>query len=278
MKFMSSIFLIVVVSAFFIWWKNSQQNQLETEKNKLTVENVKLKDELGEIKNSPGWLLKTAKESYKKEDYRNAKEKLLILIYKYRNSREFAEAKSLLNTIDAKLNPRFVDASISEDNGEFAENNSTGLLKMYSNLDATANSTLFQDESSPRYKNENGIFLYFEKENDGDVKNIRLRIQLVSSQPFPLNNYQFNIDNQLYSYVPAKVEQDRDRKTNWEWSDDPLNRELYNLIVKIIYSNNTVINFNSGGKVKKRVVTHSEKEAFKNVFSAYKELGGSLNY
>lgn len=284
MKFISSLVLIAAMTIFFIWWKNSNQNQVETEKNKLATENVKLKDQLVEMKNSPAWLLQTAKQSYNKEDYRAAKEKLLLLVYKHQDSKEYPEAKRLLNKIDEKLNPQFIDASLSRRNEEVGyknpiENtNTNNVLKMRSNFDVDANATFYQDQSSPRYKNQNGIYLYFEKEENENAKNLRLRIQLLNSRPFPIDNYQFNIDNKLYSFIPAKVDQDGDKATNWEWSDERLNKELYGLIVKIIYSNNTIINFNSSNNVEKRAITGEQKTAFKNVLAAYQELGGSLDF
>ncbi len=278
MKFISSFFLIAALIIFFLWWKDSHQNQIETENNVLAVENVKLKNQLGEFKNNPAWLLNKAKDDFSNKEYWKAKEKLALIIYKYKDTKEYREARWLLKKVEVKLNPGIVEAGISGGNEGITESNSTYILKMLPYFDSNTNATYYKDRTSPRSKNENGLYLYFEREDNEAAKDLRLRIQLVTPHTFPVNNYQFNIDNQLFSFIPLKIKNDINNSVNREWSDDPLNKELYRLIAKIAYSNNTVINFNGSGGVIKWVVTQEQKEAFNNVLNAFKELGGKLDF
>lgn len=286
MKFISSLVLIVVVTAFYMWWKQSEYNKLDEEKTHLAVENKQLKDRLGEMKRSPDWLLKQAKLSLKREDVNDAKEKLLLIIYRYPNTKEVFEAKDLLKNLESKKpikdNSGYYESASYKPN-EVPLNStkqfSNVLDKMYTAFNVAKDITTYYDKTSPRYNNVSGFYLYFKKDGkSGQPSDLKLKIQYTSMQPLNIQSYQFQADDYSFRLVPQKVEIDHDSHNSWEWCEVPINTDIYKLVNRIINSNSTVIRFVGRSNYTETEVSAEQKDALKNVLEAFKALGGKLNY
>ncbi len=283
MKFISSLVLIVVVTAFYMWWKQSEYNKLDKEKTHLAVENKQLKNQIGEMKKSPDWLLKQAKLSLKRDALNDAKEKLLLVVYYYPDSKEFFEAKDLLKKIEAKKtaksNDYYETTSYKEEKQEDSNSLNNATNKMYTAFDVANDITTYFDKTSPRYNNENGFYLTFKKDGkSGQPSDLKLKIQYTSIQPLYIQSYQFQADDYNYRLIPSKVELDHNSSQSWEWCEVPLNSELYRLVNRIISSNTTIIRFVGRGNYTEKEVSNQQKDALKNVLDAYKSMGGKLNY
>ncbi len=286
MKFISSLVLIVVVTAFYMWWKQSEYNKLDQEKTHLAVENKQLKDKLGEMKRSPDWLLKQAKLSIKRDDVNDAKEKLLLIIYRYPDANEVFEAKDLLKNLEERKsnknnNSYYESTSYKPEEHNTASSNTynNAVDKMYTAFDVAKDITTYYDKTSPRYNNVSGFYLYFKKDGkSGQPSDLRLKIQYTSMQPLNIQSYQFQADDYSFRLVPQRVEMDHDSHDTWEWCEIPINSDIYKLVNRIISSNSTIIRYVGRGNYTENEVSAEQKDALKNVLDAFKALGGKLNY
>jgi hypothetical protein len=274
MKIISSLVLIAAVVIFYLWFKQSDYNQTKVEQKKLQYENTQLKDQLDGLQNDPAWLLKNARKEYSEKNYVKAKENVLMLLYNHPEAKEADEAKSLLSDINKKLNLGHETSRSSsfETVEQNSGNTSDPLSKLYSNFDLDNNVTLYQDNSSPKFNNEYGFYLYFVKSAADKIKDLHLKVQYVSSRPLYVEKYILQIDNQKFVYSPKKVEQDKDNSASWEWSDEILNNELNNLVTSIINSKQASIDFIGKNGSESKVITSAQKLALKNVMEAYSRI------
>lgn len=86
----------------------------------------------------------------------------------------------------------------------------------------------YKPKSAPTYTNRNGIYCYFETEND-IPKNFRFRVQYYADDWLFFNKVQFSIDGNAYEYKPMSIERDNGDGMIWEWFDEsvsPSDREF----------------------------------------------------
>jgi hypothetical protein len=85
--------------------------------------------------------------------------------------------------------------------------------------------TWYKPKSAPNYINRNGLYCYFQTENNKS-SNLRFRLQYYSDEWLFFNKVQFLIDEKPYEYIPSSTETDNgDGGHIWEWFDESVKYE-----------------------------------------------------
>ena len=74
-------------------------------------------------------------------------------------------------------------------------------------------------KNAPKYVNRNGIYCYFETEND-IPQNFRIKIQYYAEDWLFIRKVQFSIDGNPYEFIPTSPERDHDNGYIREWIDE----------------------------------------------------------
>lgn len=116
------------------------------------------------------------------------------------------------------------------------------------------------------------IYAYF-CVKDGKPYNLRLRIQVVSSDWLFVKKYIFLIDGKRMEYTPAKVERDFDSIT-WEWSDEEIKSspQLKALFAQMLKANEIKMRFVGKNYVRDRTLTPKEVVHLKEINAYYNAL------
>ena len=250
----------------------------QQEYDELRAENEKLKKELEECKHGAERLLKQAQAYFDEKQLEKAKGQLNLLLEKHPVSDEAVEGKKLLAQIEnliekaEKEKQRRLAEAARERKRRLAE----AIKKMRKEHNEFKATTFYEDKSSPKYVNANGIFLMFNKDDDSDKAGaLLLRIQYYASDWLFVESYQFVIDGKRYSLTPLiGVQRDNGDGWIWEWSTEPVIGSTCNLVKTIIESKKAKIRFVGKPYYADKIITTSQKSAMRNVVDAYKALGG----
>ncbi len=132
-----------------------------------------------------------------------------------------------------------------------------------------------EHKNTTPYRNRNSIHLYFQKDNNGNVQNLRFVIQYEADDWLFIRNMIFNIDGENVRFIPNDMERDNDYGRIWEWSDEPASFES-DLVEKIANAKTVKVKFNGDQYYDTRTMSSKQIEAFKQTLDYYKALGGSL--
>jgi hypothetical protein len=146
------------------------------------------------------------------------------------------------------------------------------LKKMIKNSDKIEGVDWYKENSSPKYNNQNGFFLYIGKRAAGNPW-LRLRIQYFADDWLFIESFIVVADGQRFERNAVKFERDNNSEI-WEWYDENLTDADLQMINAIISSKEAVIRFNGRQYRKDKKITESQKAAMRNVLDAYKALGG----
>jgi len=134
----------------------------------------------------------------------------------------------------------------------------------------------FELKSSPKYRNQNGIYCYFGSEN-GNVDNFRFVIQYYADDWLFIQKYQFSIDGKAYEFVPNKVDSDSgDGGYIWEWCDQNINSSNVDLIESLANAKEAKIRFVGRQYVQTKVISQKEIRNIKRALDFYKAKGGEF--
>lgn len=132
-----------------------------------------------------------------------------------------------------------------------------------------------EHKTTTPYRNRNSIHLSFQKDNSGNVQNLRFVIQYEADDWLFIRNMIFNIDGDNVTFIPNDMERDNDYGRIWEWSDEPASLES-SLVEKIANAKSVKVKFNGDQYYDTRTMSSKQIEAFKQTLDYYKALGGSL--
>lgn len=137
--------------------------------------------------------------------------------------------------------------------------------------------TWYFDNTSPKYSNYNAFYLYFAKDKDKSVHNLRLMIQYAGDDWVFVNKYIIKVDDQTFEITPEYGEVKTDNNGNgvWEYYDTPVVKKTLDIAKAIAASKKTIIRYQGDQHQFDRVVTDTEKQAITNVLDAYEAMGGS---
>ena len=110
-----------------------------------------------------------------------------------------------------------------------------------------------EHKTTTPYRNRNSIHLSFQKDNNGNVQNLRFVIQYEADDWLFIRNMIFNIDGDNVTFIPNDVERE-----------------------KIANAKSVKVKFNGDQYYDTRTMSSKQIEAFKQTLDYYKTLGGSL--
>lgn len=135
--------------------------------------------------------------------------------------------------------------------------------------------TWYYDKTSPKYYSErSNLELYIGKERNSNPW-LRFLVQYTSDDWLFIERFIINADGRNFEIVPEKfggVERDNGSGDIWEWYDVTAGERELEIAKAIAESKKAVIRYEGRQYYKDRVVSSKEKQAIKNVLSAYEVL------
>lgn len=137
--------------------------------------------------------------------------------------------------------------------------------------------TWIKPKSSPAYTNQNGIYCYFQTENN-IPSNLRFRVQYYSDEWLFFDKIQFSIDGKAYEYIPLDTETDSgDGGYIWEWFDENVStsndKELLNALAN---AKSAKMKFIGKQYYDIKSISKEQLNGIKRTIDYYKALGGSF--
>lgn len=139
--------------------------------------------------------------------------------------------------------------------------------------------TFYQHKSSPQYRNANGAYLYFSKEDTkGTITPIRLSIQYYGDDWLFLESAWAKADGTRITLATGKWDRDNDSKV-WEWADHEVPASFYPDIKKMAFAKDVVIRLEGKKYYQDLKLTQAQLKAMQEVLTAYEAAGGpTKNY
>lgn len=135
--------------------------------------------------------------------------------------------------------------------------------------------TWVQPKNRPLYANKNGIYCYFQKNDDG-ISNFRLRIQYYGEKWLFIEKYQFSIDGKAYEFVPLIVKRDHDGDV-WEWCDEQIKYpDEIKLIKALANAKEAKIKFVGRQYYNIKPISKKQINTIKETLDFYTAMGGKL--
>jgi len=281
-----TILLCVVMTVLF-----SACGVSKVEYEKVVAENKQLMNEIDELKNGADRLLLQAKNLIQKGSLEEANKVLTMLEEKHSGTIQWQdEGKKLFqrNALEIKKideeKTKAEKARLEKEEKERIEaakkekeRLEKALSKMRPKHDNIENITWYSDYSTTEYSNTNSFHIYIGKEAKATPW-LRLRIQYSAKDWLFINKYTIKVDNETYTIdADGKVERDNSSRI-WEWYDEPIDSASYNILLKVMESNNAVIRCIGTQYHNDRIISGQEKKAIKNVLDAYDSLGGTRSF
>lgn len=178
-----------------------------------------------------------------------------------------------------------VDNYKDEKNAEFKKiaNIDSAKIKVMSKYfikkeDEFSNSKLtwFTPKSAPKFTNANGIYCYFQTENN-IPSNLRFRVQYLAEEWLFFDQIQFSIDGKTFNYIPSKTETDSGNGGHiWEWFDESVTESDKELIKALSIAKTAKMRFNGKQYYKIKTVTSKQIKSIKETLDMYNALGGEF--
>ena len=141
---------------------------------------------------------------------------------------------------------------------------------------STDNVVFYYPKSAPIYINTNALYVYFNTTND-KANPLRFRFQYHADDWLFIKIVEFSIDGILYMYVPREVQRDNDGGGTWEWFDDSIKINAYDMDLLIALSKAKNAKMKIVGKYADvKTITSSQIKAIKETIELHEMLGGSL--
>ena len=125
-------------------------------------------------------------------------------------------------------------------------------------------------KNSPKYRNQNGVYLSFQKTANGSSTNLRFVIQYEDDDWLFIRNIIFNIDGENITFIPDDMQRDHDSRI-WEWSDESAEYSM-DLISKIANAKSVKLKLNGQQYYDTRSMSPSAIKAFKETLEYYNAL------
>lgn len=134
-----------------------------------------------------------------------------------------------------------------------------------------------QHKNAPKYRNQNGVYLYFQIDKSGKPENLRFCIQYEDDDWLFIRNMIFNIDGENITFIPNKMETDCGNGGRiWEWTDEPASlSDNMDIINKIAQANSVKIKMNGRQYYDTRTMSTNSLRAFKETLNYYNALAGN---
>lgn len=140
---------------------------------------------------------------------------------------------------------------------------------------STTNTVWYKHKSAPKYRNSNGIFIYFKTEK-GKPDPIRFSIQYHAEDWLFFKTVKFNIDGTAYDYK-YHINTFTDSKGGyiWEWFDEVVITEREKQLIKALINAKDAKFKLIGDKYEKtKTISDAQIEGIRQTFELYHVLGG----
>ena len=134
--------------------------------------------------------------------------------------------------------------------------------------------TWIEPKTKPKYRSQNGFYLYFMKTKEGYPTNLRFVGQYTADNWLFIQSIKFNIDGNVLDYNPNNIKRDNNTKI-WEWFDDNVESSNTSLIEAIAYAKNPIkVRFIGRQYYDERIISKNEIKSILETIQYYKALGG----
>jgi hypothetical protein len=139
---------------------------------------------------------------------------------------------------------------------------------------STTGKTWYEPKSAPSYTNRNGLYCYFQTENDMP-SNFRFRMQYYSDDWLFFSKVQFSIDGKAYEYVPTDTETDSgDGGHIWEWFDESVSENDKELINALANAKSAKMKLIGRQYFDVRNISQDQIKGIKRTLELYQAMGG----
>lgn len=139
---------------------------------------------------------------------------------------------------------------------------------------STTGKTWYEPKSAPSYTNRNGLYCYFQTENDMP-SNLRFRMQYYSDDWLFFSKVQFSIDGKAYEYVPMDTETDSgDGGHIWEWFDESVSESDKELINALANAKSAKMKLIGRQYFDVRNISQDQIKGIKRTLELYQAMGG----
>lgn len=238
----------------------------------LKEENERLNIELAECQLNPSQIFAQASELYNGLEFSKSKDKLVLLIKKYPNSRETKRGKRLLKKVQKEI----LKTNRSKKKEEKEDSSDDALSMMSKKYDVAKEVIWYTDKSSRKFYNEDSFYIYIGKK-EGKKPWLGLSINNFSKSRkwLFIRKITINIDGAIYILdeenpgdFKAKEEIDGYR----EWFDRILKSDDIDMIRGIATGKVIKVELIGKKRTVKRTLTTQQKKAVQNVINAYNVL------
>jgi len=139
---------------------------------------------------------------------------------------------------------------------------------------STTGKTWYEPKSAPSYTNRNGLYCYFQTENNMP-SNLRFRMQYYSDDWLFFSKVQFSIDGKAYEYIPMDTETDSgDGGHIWEWFDESVSESDKELINALVNAKSAKMKLIGKQYFDIRTISQDQIKNIKRTLELYQAMGG----
>ena len=135
----------------------------------------------------------------------------------------------------------------------------------------------YQPKSCPKYRNQNGIYIYFATKNNIPEK-LRFCIQYHADEWLFFKKVSFSIDGKAYDYIPLKTETDSGNGGRiWEWSDEAITESNDKQLIKALAkAKSAKMKFIGRQYYNIKTLSKQQIEDIKRTIELYHAMGGDF--
>jgi hypothetical protein len=140
---------------------------------------------------------------------------------------------------------------------------------------SNTNKKWYEPANAPKYTNMNGIYCYFQTENN-IPSNLRFRVQYHADDWLFISRIQFSIDGKAYDYIPSDVETDSGNGGRiWEWFDESLDSSDKELIDALANAKSAKMKLIGKQYHDIKAITTEQINSIKRTLEMYNAMGGN---
>jgi len=136
-------------------------------------------------------------------------------------------------------------------------------------------------KDAPIYINANGLYCDFDAYDSGSKtpvpNNFRFHFQYFAKDWLFIESLTFNIDDEIFTYTPDKIERDNSGGDVWEWFNDPINSSSKEIVLALAKCKSAKIKINGQQYHEEKTVTKAQIQSIKRTVDFYKAMGGDIN-
>ena len=140
---------------------------------------------------------------------------------------------------------------------------------------SNTNKKWYEPVNAPKYTNRNGIYCYFQTDNE-IPSNLRFRVQYHAEEWLFFSRIQFSIDGKAFEYIPSDVETDSGNGGHiWEWFDEPLTSSDKELIEALANAKSAKMNLIGKQYHDIKTISTEQISSIKRALEMYNAMCGS---